>query len=252
MLLIGRTVVITGAANVDGIGFATALRCACEGARVAILDVQETACAAAAAAICAEAGEERAIGLAADVCDRAALAEAAGRVGQIFGSLDVLMNNAGIAQKRRFEEITAEDWQRTIDVNLTGVLNCTQALLPMMRQGGSIINVASIAAQRGGGLLGGPHYAASKGGILALTKSMAREFGPRGIRANAINPGVIITGMNRKAFDDEVKRSLLANIPLARFGTPEDVAKVCLFLASDLSAYLTGTALDINGGMHIH
>jgi NAD(P)-dependent dehydrogenase (short-subunit alcohol dehydrogenase family) len=135
---------------------------------------------------------------------------------------------------------------------LTGVLNCTQTFLPLMEAGASIICIASIAAQRGGGLLGGPHYAASKGGVLALTKSMARELGPRGIRANAVNPGVIITRMNRDAFDEATQKTMLRTIPLGRFGRPEDVARVCVFLASDLSAYLSGAAIDVNGGMHMH
>jgi NAD(P)-dependent dehydrogenase (short-subunit alcohol dehydrogenase family) len=130
----------------------------------------------------------------------------------------------------------------------------SQAVVPAMVEagGGSIVCIASVAAQRGGGLMGGPHYAASKGGVLGLVKAMARELGPRGIRVNAVNPGVIMTGMNRGAFSAEQQQTMLANIPLGRFGSPADVAGACLFLASSLSGYLTGSETDVNGGMHIH
>ena len=241
MLIKGMTAVLTGAAAPDGIGFATARRFVEEGARVAILDLSQEDCARAAESLRAIGGPDAAIG--------AAVAQ---HLQTTFGKLDILVNNAGIAQKRRLEEVSAEDWHATLDVNLMGMFNATQAMLPLMTDGGAIVSVASIAAQRGGGLLGGPHYAASKGGVLALTKSLARELGPRRIRANAVNPGVIITSMNRTAFDAATQAGMVASIPLGRFGSPEDVARVCLFLASDLSAYVTGTAVDINGGMHMH
>jgi NAD(P)-dependent dehydrogenase (short-subunit alcohol dehydrogenase family) len=169
-----------------------------------------------------------------------------------FGRLDVVVSNAGIAQARKILDITDQDWQTTLDVNLRGTLNLSQAAIPHMQDGGAIICIASIAAQRGGGLLGGPHYAASKGGVLALAKSMARELGPRSIRVNCINPGIIITPMNVNAFDEATQQRFIETIPLQRFGTPQDVANVCLFLASPLAGYITGTAVDINGGMHIH
>ncbi len=252
MLINGKMAVLTGAAAPDGIGFATARRFVEEGGRVAILDLRSDDCSRAAEALCAIGGAEAAIGLAVDVRDRDGLAAVAAELGRRFGRLDIVVNNAGIAQKRRLEEVSAEDWHATLDVNLMGMFNTTQAMLPLMSAGGAIVSIASIAAQRGGGLLGGPHYAASKGGVLALTKSLARELGPRGIRANAVNPGVIITSMNRTAFDAETQAGMMAGIPLGRFGAPEDVARVCLFLACDLSAYVTGTAVDINGGMHMH
>jgi NAD(P)-dependent dehydrogenase (short-subunit alcohol dehydrogenase family) len=115
-----------------------------------------------------------------------------------------------------------------------------------------VIFIASIAAQRGGGLMGGPHYAASKGGILALAKTLAREMGPTGVRVNCVNPGVIDTAMTEGGYPPERRAAVTATIPLGRFGVPDDIAKACLFLASDLSSYITGASIDVNGGQHIH
>ena len=253
----GEVAIITGAAHPAGIGYAIARALLAEGAAVTIVDLEAEACVAAATRLeqeFAESGMEvRApLALAADVRDRAALEGVVGQTVDRFGRLDVLVSNAGIAQPRRIMDISAEDWSATLDINLRGMLNLTQAALPRLADGGRIVAIASIAAQRGGGLLGGPHYAASKGGVLSLAKSMARELGPRGIRVNCVNPGVIITGMNATAFDGKTRQRILDSIPLGRFGTPQDVADVCLFLASPQSGYLTGTAIDINGGMHMH
>lgn len=253
----GQVALITGAAHPAGIGFAIARALLAAGAAVTIVDLGQEACDAAAGRLSATLAGEGTdhvppLAMAADVRDRGALERAVAATLDRFGRLDILVSNAGIAQPRKVMDISADDWSATLDVNLRGMLNLTQAALPHLSDGGRIVAIASIAAQRGGGLLGGPHYAASKGGVLSLAKSMAREFGPRGIRVNCVNPGVIITGMNATAFDDATKRRLLDQIPLGRFGTPNDVADVCLFLASPQSGYLTGTAIDINGGMHIH
>ena len=151
-------------------------------------------------------------------------------------------------------DIDEADYDRILDVNLKGTFNiCKSALRVFTAQKrGAIINLASVAAQRGGGLVGGAHYAASKGGVISLTRSIAREFGPHGIRANVICPSMIETGMldgnvTAKQFED-----IVAGIPLKRAGKPADIAGACLFLASDLSAYVTGATLDVNGGSHIH
>jgi len=254
-MLTGKVAIVTGAAHPDGIGHAIARIFAASGACVVIVDLDGTACAMAADMIAtaypAPHGT-RALGIAADVRDQAALAEVVRRTVTAFGQLDIIVNNAGIAQARKLLDISDEDWNTTLDTNLRGMLNMTQAAIPCMQDGGAIICLASIAAQRGGGLLGGPHYAASKGGVLALAKSMARELACRNIRVNCVNPGIIITPMNATAFDEATQRRFLENIPLGRFGTPTDVANVCLFLASPLSNYMTGSAIDINGGMHIH
>lgn len=254
-MLNDKAAIVTGAAHPDGIGFAIARTLAKSGADVMIIDLDAASCGKAAETLneelsSAEAG--RVVGMAADVRDAKALSEIVAQTRALFGSLDIVVNNAGIAQPRKLLDITDQDWQTTLDVNLGGMLKLSQAAIPIMNEGGAIVCIASIAAQRGGGLLGGPHYAASKGGVLALAKSMAREFGSRGIRVNCINPGIIITPMNVNAFDEDTKRRFVGTIPLQRFGTPQDVANACLFLASPLAAYITGTAVDINGGMHIH
>jgi NAD(P)-dependent dehydrogenase (short-subunit alcohol dehydrogenase family) len=140
-----------------------------------------------------------------------------------------------------------------ISVNLKGAFHlCAAALKIFEQQGnGTIVNISSLAAQRGGGLVGGSHYAAAKGGVLSLTRSIAREFGPRGIRANAICPAMTQTAMLDSLSQDQLD-SIVQDIPLRRLGTPRDVAGACLFLASDLSHFVTGATIDVNGGFHIH
>jgi NAD(P)-dependent dehydrogenase (short-subunit alcohol dehydrogenase family) len=141
-----------------------------------------------------------------------------------------------------------------IDVNLKGTFNlCQSALRLFERQGsGNIVNVASVSAQRGGGLVGGAHYAASKGGIISLTRTIAREFGPMGIRANIVSPSMTDTNMLDETVSPERYQEIVAAIPLRRAGRASDVAGACLYLASDLSAYVTGATIDVNGGGHIH
>jgi NAD(P)-dependent dehydrogenase (short-subunit alcohol dehydrogenase family) len=247
MLLPDKIAVVTGAGSRQGIGFAAARLFAKQGARVALVDTDANALAAAAADL-----GEAALPIVADVRFEAECESALAQVKARWGGVDILVNNAGVIQARRTLAISREDYDFVMDVNLRGVLQMSQQALAVMSAGSSIVCIASIAAQRGGGLMGGPHYAASKGGVLALVKSMAREFGPAGIRVNAVNPGVIRTGMTAGAYDGEVREKVISTIPLGRFGEPDDVASACLFLASDLSAYITGAAIDVNGGLHIH
>ncbi|MGO4395504.1 SDR family NAD(P)-dependent oxidoreductase [Variovorax sp. M-6] len=247
MLLKDRVALITGAGNPQGIGFAVARMYASQGARVALVDLDQAAVSAAAAAL-----GDLAVGIAADVRSPEACALAVHQVCTRWGGLDVLLNSAGVVQSRRTLEITGEDYDFVLDVNLRGTLQMSQAAIPVLRPRASIICIASISGQRGAGLMGGPHYAASKGAVLALMKSMARELGPAGIRVNAVNPGVISTSMNATAFDEEMTNRITGSIPLGRFGQPDDVAGACLYLASDLSSYVTGASLDVNGGMHIY
>lgn len=246
--LAGKVALVTGAGAADGIGFAAARLFVDAGAKVILADIAgDDACALAG-----EFGRD-AIGVTLDVRDAGACRAAVEAAIRCFGALDILINSAGIVHTRRLAEVTADDLDSVIDVNLRGTLQMSQAAVPAMRErGGAIVCIASIAAQRGGGLMGGPHYAASKGGVLGLVKAMARELGPLGIRVNAVNPGVIMTGMNRGVFSKEQQEGMLSNIPLGRFGAPCDVAGACLFLASDLSAYMTGTEMDVNGGLLIH
>lgn len=248
-LMRDKVVIVTGAGSPAGIGLATAKAFAAAGARVAITDVAEGSAPRRARDI----GDE-VRGYTCDVTDRAACETLAEEVLDAWGRIDVLVNNAGITQSRKVMDIARADYDLLMDVNLRGALHMSQAVIPAMaaRGSGSIVCIASVAAQRGGGFVGGSHYAASKGGVLGLVKGMARELGPQGIRVNAVNPGVIITDMNSRAFDEARRRQIVESIPLGRFGRPEDVAGVCLFLGSDLSAYMTGSEIDVNGGIHIH
>jgi NAD(P)-dependent dehydrogenase (short-subunit alcohol dehydrogenase family) len=249
MLLAGKVAVISGAASPRGIGLATARLFAAHGAKVAILDLDEAAARDAAAGLGAE---HR--GFACDVVDPAACKEAARRALEAFGQVDVLVNNAGITQPVKVMDITPGDLERILGVNLNGVLYLSQAFIPHMRERGrgSIACMSSVSAQRGGGIFGGPHYSAAKAGVLGLAKAMARELGPDGVRVNCVTPGLIQTDITGGKLTDEMRREILKGIPLNRLGDAEDVAKVYLFLASDLSSYVTGAVIDVNGGMLIH
>lgn len=249
MLLTGKFAVITGAASARGIGRATAQAFADQGAKVAILDLDATAAAEAAASL----GEGH-LGLAANVADEAQVRDAIAQVLAQFGRIDVLVNNAGITQPVKTLEITGADYDRILNVNLRGTLLMSQAVIPTMRaqRAGSIICMSSVSAQRGGGIFGGPHYSAAKAGVLGLGKAMARELGPDNIRVNSITPGLIHTDITGGLMQDERRHAIIEGIPLGRLGEAGDVANAALFLASDLSSYLTGITLDVNGGMLIH
>ena len=247
MLLDGKVAVISGAASLRGIGLATARLFAAHGARVAILDLQGFGEAAAGLGAAHR-------GYACDVTDRAACGRAVERVLADFGGIDVLINNAGITQPLKFMDIGPAHWDAVLDVNLRGVLNLSQAAVPHMRErrAGSIACMSSVSAQRGGGIFGGPHYSAAKAGVLGLAKAMARELGPDGIRVNCVTPGLIQTDITGGKLTPEMKTDIAATIPLGRLGDAEDVARVFLFLASELSGYITGAVIDVNGGMLIH
>lgn len=247
MLLQGRTAIVTGAGNLDGIGFAVARLFVAEGARVILADRDTEGVAEAARAL-----GPAALDSATDVTDAEACADLCALARDRFGGLDILVNSAGRVQARRTVDITREDYDAVMDVNLRGTLQMCQSALGLMGAGASIICIASIAAQRGGGLMGGPHYAASKAGVLGLVRAMARDVSPSGIRVNAINPGVILSSMTRGFYDDDLTEKVMSQILLRRFGETEDVARACLFLASDLSSYITGSSLDVNGGMHMN
>ncbi len=249
MLLAGKTAVISGAASPRGIGLATAKLFAAHGARVAIFDLDEAAAADAAASL----GEGH-IGIACDVTSKPACEAAAARAIAAFGAIDILLNNAGITQPLKIMEIDPANWAKVMAVNLDGVLFLSQAFIPHMRQrhAGSIVCMSSVSAQRGGGIFGGPHYSAAKAGVLGLAKNMARELGPDGIRVNCVTPGLIQTDITQGKLTPEMKTEILKGVPLNRLGDAQDVANGYLFLASDLSSFITGAVLDINGGMLIH
>jgi len=249
MLLKGKTAVISGAASRRGIGLATARLFAEHGARIAILDLDGEAATQAAAEL--GAGH---IGLACDVTDAAACRHAAAEAIKAFGQIDILVNNAGITQPVKTMDITEKDWHRILDVNLSGVLYLSQAFIPHMRsrKKGSIACMSSVSAQRGGGIFGGPHYSAAKAGVLGLAKAMARELGSDNIRVNCLCPGLIQTDITGDKLTDEMRQDIIKGIPIGRLGEARDVAGAYLFLASDLSAYITGAVIDVNGGMLIH
>jgi NAD(P)-dependent dehydrogenase (short-subunit alcohol dehydrogenase family) len=249
MLLKERVAVVTGGAGVNGLGFATARMLAAHGARVVILDLASANPAGAAA----ELGPQH-LGLIADVTNKEQCEAAARAALERYGRIDILFNNAGITQPRKTLEITASDYDAVLDVSLRGTLHMSQAVLPAMQQQrqGSIICTSSVSAQRGGGILGGPHYSAAKAGVLGLVRAMAREFGPEGIRVNSVTPGLIATDIIKGKLTEERKGAIAQDIPLARLGKADDIAGAVVFLASDLSAYCTGITLDVNGGMLIH
>jgi NAD(P)-dependent dehydrogenase (short-subunit alcohol dehydrogenase family) len=249
MLLADKVAIISGAASPRGIGLATARLFAEHGARVVIVDLNEDAARSAARGL----GSEHR-GFACDVTSRDACASATRRALDAFGRVDILINNAGITQPLKLMEIGAKEWDAVIDVNLRGVLNLSQALVPHMRERrrGSIACMSSVSAQRGGGIFGGPHYSAAKAGVLGLAKAMARELGPDGIRVNCVTPGLIQTDITGGKLTEDMRREILKGVPLNRLGDADDVAGAFLFLASDLSAYITGAVIDVNGGMLIH
>jgi NAD(P)-dependent dehydrogenase (short-subunit alcohol dehydrogenase family) len=249
MLLRGKTAIITGAASPRGIGLATARRFAEEGARVAILDIDGPAAQAAAKDL----GDAH-IGVACNVADQTSCVKAVETVAGAFGQIDILINNAGITEPVKFLDIKPGDWDRIQDVNLKGILFLSQAVIPHMQKqkAGSIACMSSVSAQRGGGIFGGPHYSAAKAGVLGLAKAMAREFGADGIRVNCVTPGLIGTDITSGKLTDEMRTKILEGIPLGRLGEAKDVAGIYTFLASELSAYVTGAVIDVNGGMLIH
>lgn len=249
MQLKDQVAIVTGGASLRGIGWATAKRFADEGACVAILDLDRSAAEQAARAIGAPH-----LGLACDVRDEAACRSAVQGVLDTFGRVDILVNNAGVSQSHRLMDSTRADYDLVMDVSVRGAYNMSRAVVPFMRsrQRGAIVCMGSVAAQRGGGILGGPHYSAAKGAIQALAKAMARELAPDGIRANAIAPGMVDTALLVGKIDDAGKRRVADGVPLGRLATATDIANACLFLASDQSAYITGMVLDVSGGLHIH
>ena len=246
-LLEGKTALITGAAR--GIGKAIALKYASEGANIAFTDLEvnlETEQEIAALGV-------KAKSYASNAADFAQTEEVVKAVKEEFGSIDILVNNAGITKDGLMLRMTEQQWDAVIAVNLKSAFNFIHACVPvMMRQrGGSIINMASVVGVHGNA--GQANYAASKAGLIALAKmakSIAQEMGPKGIRANAIAPGFIETAMTA-ALPDEVREEWKKKIPLRRGGQVEDIANVATFLASDLSSYVSGQVIQVDGGMNM-
>jgi NAD(P)-dependent dehydrogenase (short-subunit alcohol dehydrogenase family) len=244
-LLRGKTAIITG--GTGGIGRVTARLFADQGARVAVIDT------ASNTGLFAEELGEGHLGLVANVADKTACENALASALRAFGRLDVLVTMAGPVHPGKTTEITREDYDAMMEPHLRGTFNmCQSAVVQFRKQGGGVIVcMSSIAPERGGGLRGGAHYAAAKGGILGLARAMARELAPENIRVNAVCPGAIYTG-KRLSFAEMNAQFAAGAIPMGRVGTAEEVARVFLFLASDMSTYVTGATIDVNGGLHIH
>ena len=245
MLLESKTALITGAAR--GIGKQIALLYAREGANIAFTDLELNEAAQTTRDEIAALGVKVAF-YASNAADFEAAHQVVEQVIADFGRLAILVNNAGITRDTLLMRMTEAQWDQVINVNLKSAFNFTHAVTPvMMRQrGGSIISLSSVVGINGNA--GQANYAASKAGIIALTKSVAKELGSRGVRANAIAPGFILTDMT-KALSEETLQSFVSMIPMKRGGTPEEVAKVALFLASDLSSYVSGQVIQVNGAM---
>jgi NAD(P)-dependent dehydrogenase (short-subunit alcohol dehydrogenase family) len=257
VLLQGQVCVIVGASSLRGIGYATAELFAQNGARLVLVDVamDDNIISDIVASIANNTGSEPIVaGLKCDITSPADCERVVAEVVARFGTIDCLVNCAGIVLAQSMLSIVEADYDRILDVNLKGTFNICKSVLGVFatRKSGVIVNLASVAAQRGGGLVGGAHYAASKGGVVSLTKTIAREFGPQGIRANVICPSMVETAMLDGNLSNEKFDEIVAGIPLRRPGKPSDIAGACLFLASDLSAYVTGATIDVNGGSHIH
>ena len=246
MRLANKVALISGGAR--GMGASEARLFAREGARVVIGDILEAEGRAVEADIRAKGGEALFVRL--DVTDEADWERSVARTIERFGKLDILVNNAGVSALGRIEDTTAKDWDHVMDVNAKGVFLGTRAVIPAMRQagGGSIVNISSQL-----GLVGtdnsSPQYQASKGAVRLLTKATAIQYAREGIRANSVHPGPIVTAMTeRRRADPELYQRMLSRIPLGRFGEADEVAYGVLYLASDESAFVTGSELVIDGG----
>jgi 3-oxoacyl-[acyl-carrier protein] reductase len=248
MILEGQVALITGASS--GIGRATAEAMAREGARVGVNYLKNQKGAEEAAEAIRIAGGE-ALAIRADVTRHQEVHALVAAVRKQFGRIDILVNNAGdLIARRTLADMTEKYWDEIMDLNLKSVFLCTQAVWEEMaaRKSGCIINVTSVAARNGGGQ-GAAAYAAAKGGLLTYTKGLAKELAPHGIRVNAIAPGVIATPYHERYSSPELMAKFVANIPLGRAGTSEEVADVILFLASPAARYILGETVEVNGGM---
>ncbi len=240
----GKVAIVTGAAR--GIGAAIAVRLADEGADIALCDLQEDWLAETAEAVESRGRKVRRYSV--DVSSSAGVNEVVSSVVSDMGGVDILVNNAGITRDTLMMRMSDEDWDAVLNVNLKGTFLFTRAVArPMMKKrAGTVVNIASII-----GLIGNAgqcNYAASKAGVIALTKSSAKEMASRNIRVNAVAPGFIQSKMT-DALSEEIRDKMLENIPMKRFGTPDDVADVVAFLAGDRSGYMTGQVLTVSGGM---
>jgi len=245
--LLDKVAIVTGGAQ--GIGRAIANALANEGAKIVISDINESLAKTTAEEIAKTAGIET-LSVKTNVANYAEVENLVKQTLDKFSKIDILVNNAGITRDNLLMRMSDEEWSQVIDVNLKGVFNCTKAVSKVMmkQRSGRIVNIASVV-----GLMGNPgqiNYVASKGGVIALTKSAARELASRNILVNAVAPGFIRTAMT-DALSDEQKKKLSEIIPLQKLGEADDVAKAVVFLCSDESSYITGQVISVNGGMYM-
>jgi 3-oxoacyl-[acyl-carrier protein] reductase len=245
MRLEGKTAIVTGAGR--GIGKAIAMALAAEGARVMIPDVVAANAQATADEISSHGGIAEAMAM--DMADPKQIEQMVEQTMSSFGRIDILVNNAGIAFVKPFLDTTLEEWEKTLQVNLTGVFLCSQAVIRKMLAAdrpGRIINIASLSGQKGG--YGRTSYGVSKAGVEVLTKILAVEFGGKGINVNAIAPGPIDTAMSRKGHSQATRDAYHRLIPMKRYGAESEIADAAVFLASDESSYVCGHTLNVDGG----
>ena len=242
--LSGKTAIVTGSGQ--GIGLATAKTLHAAGANVVInyFEDSEGKNKALADQVVADFGE-RAIAAAADVRSPEQLDAMVAVAVEKFGSLDILVNNAGILRDKSFKKMSHEDWQAVIDTNLTGVFNSCKAAVEALSENGSIVNVSSLSAVTG--FFGQANYATAKAGVMTFTKVLSKELARKNIRVNAVAPGVVNTEMG-ESIPEENRKYMMTQIPLSRFAEPSEISDVILFLCSDLSSYVTGQTIHVNGG----
>jgi len=245
-----KVAIITGGAG--GIGAATARTLAQRGARIVIADLRPDAASDVAQQIQSEGFDALPIEL--DIANESSVTEMAQKTLKHWGRIDILINNAGIESSKPFLEICVDEFERVMRINTTGAWLCCQAVIPAMleQKNGSIVNVSSVAAQRGGGLLGTAAYSTSKGALIALTKALAREFAKSGIRVNAVSPTLTMTDFAQRQLERLPEGTLdrvIAMTPLGRPGRPEETAAVIAFLALDESSFVTGHVYNVDGGM---
>lgn len=240
----GKVALLTGANG--GIPRATAALFRRLGAHLVLTDLDPAALDAFAASL--PGGEARILTACVDVTKRDEVDEAVALAGREFGGIDILVTGAGLYVEQAVTEMSDEDWRLTLGVNLDGVFYACRAAMPLLRQGGSIVNIASMAGHRGS--VRHAHYAACKAAVLGFTRSLVHELSPRGIRANCVSPGIIATPMTEGVMASN-GASLLAATPMRRFGSPDEVASVIAFLASEAAAFVTGETIHINGGLYM-
>jgi 3-oxoacyl-[acyl-carrier protein] reductase len=242
--LAGKVALITGANG--GIPRATAALFRKLGAHLVLTDLDPAALDEFAASLPPAA--QRVLTARVDVTDRDQVDEAVALAGREFGGIDILVTGAGLYVEQEVTAMSDDDWRRTLGINLDGVFYACRAAMPLLRRGGAVVNIASMAGHRGS--VRHAHYAACKAAVLGFTRSLVHELSPRGVRANCVSPGIIATAMTEAVMRDN-GAALLAATPMRRFGTPEEVASVIAFLASDAAGFVNGETIHINGGIYM-